>query len=603
MKPRHILFGLVAGLPLLMSARPAAPGLRTVVNADGSTVELRCFGDEHFDYYTDASVSTVMELDASGNWKPAMRDGRVLRPVRSDLLLLQGELTPNPAAQMKTRMAPIDKYTGRTSFPTLQKDVHSLVVLIEFSDTKFTVPDVRQAIDDMLNKPGYDAYLSNGSARDYYEASSAGQFTPIFDVVGPVTVSDLSSYYVGRNGKNEAGQTLWGAGRCGRFGEAIQEALGQLDEEIDFSKYDYDGDDDIDTVFFFYAGYGQADSGKTTTVWPHQADFSSYCFDGYGSLGLEQLYLDGKRVGPYACSNELNFKVPAGHSQPWLDGIGAFCHEFGHVLGLPDLYDTVDQYSTADTPGAWSIMDTGSYSGNSTCPPLFSAYERWACRWLEFDDPVVNKADGTIVLGDDGFVTVPSLAKENKAVRLGLVKYRPGYPVYEDEFYVCETRQKSGWDAELPDEGMLIWHFAFDYSLWRANSVNSKNFMGVSIVRSDDASKKTAFNSSCKVTWADNLPSTKYADVINRHGLTNIQYYPGLDRATFHYIASKKGDPSGIEETPGNGPVIAGGNGCVIAPAEASVFNLQGAAVGRENLPAGVYVVALGGKTVKVVVR
>lgn len=591
MKLRHTFFGLLLTLPLLMSARPASPGLRTVQNADGTTVELYCFGDEHFSYYTDASGSVIMEPDAAGNWTEARRAGRILRADAADLALLRSELTPDPAAAMKTRMAPIDKNDGRTSFPTVGQDVHSLVVLIEYADTKFTVPNPRQAIDDMLNKPGYDGYLSRGSARDYYIASSDGQFAPTFDVVGPVTVSEKSSYYVA------TGQRLWGAGRCGRFGEAIQEALKSLDDQIDFSKYDYDGDGDIDTVFFFYAGYGQADSGRVSTIWPHQADFSSYCFSGVNSLQLEQLYLDEKRMGPYACSNELNFKVPTGQKQPWLDGIGAFCHEFGHVLGLPDLYDTVNQYSTADTPGSWSIMDTGSYNGESTCPPLFSAYERWICRWLEFEDSEVN-SDGTLAISGTT-VTVPSLARENKAVRLGFTKRRIGYPVYPDEFYVCETRSKTGWDESLPDEGMVIWHIAFDYSRWRANSVNTPDYLGVSISRADKANKKTAYNDNCDVTWSDKLVPTKYTDTVNTHGLTYIRYNPDSDTALFEYNLY-----SGIDETlPGAEATVAGGNGCVIAPAGARVYNLHGAETGRENLPAGIYVVALEGKAVKVAVR
>lgn len=528
MKLKYTLLGLALGLPMLLSARPASQHLMKMQNADGSTVQLRCFGDENFSWFTDADASVVMEQNKLGNWVEARRNGQVIRPIDTDLDILRKELIPlETKNKFETRMAPIDMTQGRTKFPTLAQDVHSLVVLIEYADTKFSVENPRQAIDDLCNKEGYSAFGSRGSARDYYIATSGGLFTPIFDVVGPIQVSQNSEYYVGRN------TSYNGAGRMARFGEAIQEALKKLDEEgFDFSKYDYDENGDIDTVFFYYAGYGQADSNKTTTVWPHQADFSRFTNDYLNSINLPKLYLDGKRMGPYACSNELNGQMPLS-MQPYLDGIGSFCHEFGHVLGLPDLYDTLGGH--APTPAYWSIMAQGSYNGNSTCPPLFNAYEKWVCHWLEFED---ETAGALGVMPREGTtIEVPGL-ENNKAVRLGLSRKRPGYPVFKDEYFFIETRNNDGWDAELPNHGMLIWHLAFDYTRWTTNQVNTSTYTGINVVPA--SSEFVAYNDETAVTSVypgayNQLVSSKYNDVANSFWLTNIKYDEATGTSSFDY--------------------------------------------------------------------
>ena len=143
-------------------------------------------------------------------------------------------------------------------------------------------------------------------------------------------------------------------------------ALDAVDDEVDFSKYDFDDDGTVDTVYFIYAGYGQADTGDETTVWPHQSILQ-------GMVGSKKL-LDGVYVNPYATSQELKGGSHYYYQDGELAGIGTFCHEFGHVLGLPDLYDP-NYNKQCITPNEWSIMDQGSYSGDSNCPPLFSAYE------------------------------------------------------------------------------------------------------------------------------------------------------------------------------------------------------------------------------------
>lgn len=465
-------------VPALLFARPANPNaVIKMTNPDGTTVEVYNNGDERFNYYTLAKDGeTIVERSQNGFWLPAVRGGVKMKASNvANLTSLRNEVNAfnySPVAK-NTRMAPIDTKEGRTQFPTIGDEVHSLVVLVEFSDTPFTVPDPQKAFTKMLNEEGYSDYGSCGSARDYYVTASNGQFKPIFDVTEVIKLDHPSEWYVAAN------TSYPGAGKNGRFGFAIEQALKYLDEQgMDFSKYDYDGDGDIDTVFFFYSGHGQADSHRVSTIWPHQADFIRYTTKYSGTIGLEPLYLDGKRMGPYACSNELNFTIPPGAEQPYLDGIGAFVHEFGHVLGLPDLYDTSGGKTV--TPGTRSVMDHASYNDYSTCPVQFSAYEKWVCHWLEFEDYDEHGHE----------VTVPSLSKgNNQAARL-LVRApnRNKEVYYDNEFYIVESRTLDGWDRTMPEPGIYIWHINFDWVPWTNNQVNINNRPRVEVLPSRTSS-------------------------------------------------------------------------------------------------------------------
>lgn len=108
-------------------------------------------------------------------------------------------------------------------------------------------------------------------------------------------------------------------------------------------------------------------------IWPH----SNTLDDGLGY----DLRLDGITISRYACSNEIRYG-----SQPLMPvGIGTFVHEFGHVLGLLDHYDT--SYNSGRTGvSAWDTMAAASYNDNQNTPPTFSAFERAELGWLKYDD-------------------------------------------------------------------------------------------------------------------------------------------------------------------------------------------------------------------------
>lgn len=700
-------------LPFLVAARPAYPGIIKVTNPDGTTLELRGYGDEKFNYYTDAEGAMIYECDFTGTWKPAVRFNKILTPTASNIDMLRAEVTPVRQLQSQAihKMAEISKSDYRTTYPTISEEpIRALVILLEFKDTPFTVPNIRQSIDDMLNKEGYNEYGARGSARDYYLACSNNKFNVHFDVSEVVPLQHTSEWYMGRDLFEQDGITE----KHRRWGTAIKEALEYLDARgYDFSVYDYDNNKDIDNIFFYYSGFGQADSSDPNTVWPHQGSYQNFVLwhQAYPAIypeKYEEIWVDGVRMRTYACSNELNHPLTKKAGYPVLDGIGAFCHEYAHVLGLPDMYDTAN--SGTRTPGEFSIMASGSYNDNSTCPPLFSSYEQWLCRWLETED-----------LYEGAQLELPSISLSSDPKTYRIMLRRPGPLVkYFNEWFFIESRSHEGWDEYLPEEGIFIWRIDYtDPNIWSTNTVNSLGTPRIELMTSyqgalgkycawpgkmnatyshpgssnaikwststkdfeiwlsgisfDEATKvgKLGFNTITSqpddvtvlhenpglvtdpdatpiidrrfiLTWDPVEGATDYLVSVTRtdsRGITNT--VDGYDekpvgnktsvivsnmsatawkqdyKATVRVV---KGIPStrtsneihfkpteltysSVDGIVADGADIFGGEGCVIAPEGAEVYNLSGVKTGAENLPAGVYIVRYGQVVKKVFVK
>lgn len=485
----------LATLPLIVAARPASPELMRHVNPDGTTVEFRLHGNEHFSYITDSEGVSILEYDKAGRLVPAVRNGVALRAIESDVNLLRAEMPEitMPTARPVSRMAQLEtsgENRGRTTFPSVG-EVRSCVILMEFPDRPFsTTDDPQKLFERYCNEEGFSDFNALGSARDYYKSVSNGKFIPTFDVYGPVRLSHDAAWYTTiadddpvLEGLSSSQLRVLNNAKQPRFGCAIQEAMEALAPTIDFSVYDYDQNGEIDNIFFFYSGHGQADSGDKTAVWPHQSDYRGFC-PGY-TLGdifkcRPQIY-NGVQLTCYATSCELNssYQIPD-DKKPWLDGIGAFCHEFAHVLGLPDMYDT--QNSGCKTPGKYSVMDQGSYNMLSTCPPGFSGYEQWVCKWIEYTDATDGEA----------YTLQPLVHEDRNCVRMR-IRQPGGAGSYYPEYYVMESRGEDGWDQSLPEHGLLIWRINYNNSVWQDNAVNSSSSPRVEVVGPDEKRKKFAW--------------------------------------------------------------------------------------------------------------
>ncbi|NPD91278.1 M6 family metalloprotease domain-containing protein [Xylanibacter muris] len=425
-----------------MTAVPAKPGLITMRQADGTEIKIRLIGDEYHHYYLTEDGYLLINKDDTFFYGNIDGKGNI---VSSQIIATPAEKRTEKAKKyletvdmdkvttaMKTkatskRMAKSpQKAVGlfQTGFPSkgVQK---GLVILVEYKDTKFTLSDPHDYFNRMLNENGFNDYGGTGCAAEYFRTSSRNQFLPEFDVFGPVTLSQNMSYYGGNN---------WTGDDQNPEKMAI-EACQQLDATVNFAEYDRDNDGYIDNVFIFYAGRGEASGGSANTVWPHSWNITAATDTPY--------IFDGVILDRYACSNEWEGSRP--------DGVGTFIHEFSHVMGLPDLYAT--SYTSAFTPGAWSVLDYGPYNNEGRTPPLYSIYERYSLGWM---NPTVLDGPKNVVLGE--------ISGNNGCI----IKTEK-----ENEFFLFENRQQKGWDKYIPGHGMLVWHVDFNENVWAQNTVNN----------------------------------------------------------------------------------------------------------------------------------
>ncbi len=332
------------------------------------------------------------------------------------------------------------------------------VVLVDFADVKFSISDdPRQTIDRMLNEPGFSFQGAEGSVFDYYNAQSLGAFTPRFDVYGPVKLDKKEVEYV----KTDATYTDPETGKEVNVyapGQMVAEAVAKLDDEVDFSIYDSNSDGMVDFVYFFFPGKGATTGGSTaSTIWPHAYTLTA-------AIGAP-VEVDGVKVNRYATSSEL------GRTNK-LSGIGTFCHEFAHVLGLPDLYDTANNNGTQSkcfTPGDYSCMDAGNYLNDEHTPPVFSSYERYSLEWMR---PVTLTGGGDVLL-------LPLEARP--------LAYKAEVAGTPQEYFLLEARGGGMQDRYLPQRGLAVWHIDFDSEIWNANRPNNvASHQRIDLIEADD---------------------------------------------------------------------------------------------------------------------
>ena len=301
-----------------------------------------------------------------------------------------------------------------------QKTYHVPVILMSFTDLDFSCENPQQFYDRMFNEKGYNLGLGPGCVADYFRDQSGGLFNIKFDVAGPIKVTTKQKSTSDNNyGTNQ-----------------FKEAIKMADEQFNYPDYDWDGDSKVETVIFVYAGYGgnEVVSSADGCIWPNTDNLYNQTYDGV-------------KIDAYSASPEL-----------WTEntscGIGTICHEFCHILGLPDLYPTSgDEFSVVDE---WDLMDGGNYADDGWCPPNLSTQEREYLGWSYPED----LSEATTI------TDMPSFDKSGKA-------YRIVNETNPDEYYLLENRQWEGWDLMLPNHGLLITHVDFNASVWQGNYVNS----------------------------------------------------------------------------------------------------------------------------------
>ncbi len=438
-------------------AIPAWHGVQTVKQPDGSTLTYRLVGDEHYHGFLTTDGYMIKPGDDGAMYYVSV-DGDGIQTLSSVVAHDVTLRTPAEIDFVKTHATANfevqrDKVMPKRAqnkqlrlpggeFPTTG-NLKGLILLVEFANNSMQEGNDSELFNRLMNEEGFDDDGATGSARDYFISQSMGEFTPDFDVYGPIKLPRSILYYGANNGFGQDNNPM----------QMVIDACQLADEQfdVDFSKYDYNNDNILDFVYIIYAGYAESYGASSNTIWPHASNLVSYGLD---------VKIDGKQIQRYACSSELKYV-----SGTQLEGIGTFCHEFSHVLGLPDIYNT---YSTGSPQlGSWDIMDTGCYNNESHTPPSYSSFERFSLGWLEYID-LDTPAD---------YIELLELTENNVAYRICTKD--------ENEFFTLENRQQKGWDAYQPGTGMMVLHVAYEPSAWNGNYVNSGTFPRYDLVEAD----------------------------------------------------------------------------------------------------------------------
>ncbi len=462
-------------------AIPAAPKAVKIQQPDGSWTTIKLHGDEWLNFNTTEDGYSIVKNKDGYYVYAQLKEGaleptkivahdvslrsetekdfvnkleKYQRPDMNTELLQMKQLIEQQEAQKRSSRRNI-----RRAAEYDYSNFKGLIILVQYNDKSFSRDDYKTIITDMVNKENYSGFDSEqytGSVHDYFSDNSLGKFKPQFDVYGPVTI-DYSQYDA--NGTSGARKL-------------INAAVDAADASINFKDYDRDNDGFVDLIYFIFAGNGANYGGNDSRLfWPHRSFVIST--NGY------YVTKDQVKLWDYASSTELK-GYTAEPSTIKIDGIGTICHEFSHVLGLPDFYDTdYETNGTSNHPDDWSIMAGGSYFNDSRTPVGYSLYERWSV----------------------GFCNTPEEITTNNYTLNPLHLEQQGYKLSTPnsyEYFLFENRQQDmfKWDEYLPGTGLLVTRVESEgSSKWNSNKVNcdaSHNYY--ELVRANGAHKDSHGN-------------------------------------------------------------------------------------------------------------
>lgn len=409
----------------IISLALAFLGIAKIMLADGTVACATLHGDETFHYYMLLDGTPLRET----------QDGKYEKITAEEL---DTRKTRAFSSANLTRASEIG--TVRPSYFPHKGSPKALVLLVQFQDVKFKSKDPVATFNHYLNgKKGEampeadkEVFITNekycqnyGSVQQYFADMSDNQFIPQFDVVDPVTVSKNSAYY-GNNEGSADGDT--------NFPQMIKEACQQVDGKVNFADYDSDGDGYVDLVYVIYAGYSESIVGNSgDCLWPKS-----------GTVGVGTY--DGKTVSRYGINNELNNKpADTQDGKYYINGIGLFCHEFSHTLGLPDIYPTNGITDHNQSPEYWDVMDTGNYQADGYQPIPYSPWEKSIVGWKQ-----------------------PTLLSDTEAKQIKLEPYDKASDAYkiiansQGEYLLLQNIRNEGWYKKALGYGLLVWRIDYD---------------------------------------------------------------------------------------------------------------------------------------------
>lgn len=437
-----------------LKASIAFPGLINFRQPDGTTIRIFLKGDEKAKWAETEDGYTIM-TNSKGNYEYAVvqnlsdmvssgvqaknqeeRSSEELKMLSSIEKHLRFNYTQ--LSKIKSMWKAPSTGTMEKVFPT--KGSRKLVcILMDFPDKKFT--KTQTDFDNLFNKIGYNENAATGSVRDYFLESSYNQLDLSVTVVGPFTTANNAAYY---GGNNSSGNDL-------RDREFAAEAVNLAASAVNYADFDNDNDGTVDGVYIIYAGYGEEAGGSADCIWAHAWNL------------ITPIVKNGKTISKYSTSSELK-----GNTGTTTAPIGVICHEFGHVLGAPDFYDT--DYATngqyAGT-GKWDLQGTGLWLNGGITPAHPNAYTK--CYIYNWATPTTLSTQQTL--------TVKNSNQDNTAF------YRINTTT-TNEYYLLENRQKIGFNLANLGNGLLVYHVDGNYitSNFSSNNINSSSHQGLYVV-------------------------------------------------------------------------------------------------------------------------
>jgi len=493
----------------------------TVTQTDGSQITIKLHGDEWYNWTTSTDGYRLIK-NSKGIYEYAQ--------LKSGSLVASGVKASNAGARSSSETGFVQTLSKILSTSDLhnanikrsvaqqaiQKAIASrinkaqtgtfklLVVLANFSDTQtsYTTED----FDALLN-------TNVGSFHDYYLENSNGTLNVVSTVTAWVTLPKSHDYY----------------GPEDKWGEFAYEAIkAAFTAGVDMSQFDNDGDGVIDGIAIYHQGNGQEATDDKTDIWSHAWTLTSA---GYSQSArtFGSVVADGYFTQPELLEGGLD-----------LTTIGVICHEFGHILGALDFYDTDYKVNGQyDGTGDWDLMASGAYNGSpsGSSPAHHNPYTKIAYGWIT---PQVLSTVQSVKLSP--VLTSQQVYRVNTTTA--------------NEYFLLENRVQKGFDSNLPGAGMLIYHVDGDYITQHAdsNNVNAYAHQGLYIKKAyaagDLDTEGTPFpGSSSNTAFTDvTTPSSlSWSGDITNQSITNIAYIN--DTITFDFMALQDGVPTSFTGT------------------------------------------------------
>lgn len=437
-------------LAVVVWAAKSTGVVRVWQQPDGTTIRVRLMGDEHVSWYQTVDgimlkrvdkAFYVAEISADGMLKAtdilAHNPGQRSKQETALAKMQTPQLFFTAANRMEeAKSRAIDGYPNKNSYSPHSGKVRVPIIMMNYPDTAFTFE--KEKFEDYFNGTVRTPYSSAtrldgfSSVAEYFRDASHGKLNLEFDLYGPYMADNVHKYYGNDGGKSFS---------------LLQEAVRKADGDIDFSKYDSDGNGKVDMVYILFAGAGANLSGDGDDFWPA-------CWTGIYTINTE----DGVAINVIGGASELAISENAeDYDGPTIRaGIGVTAHEMSHGMGMPDLYWTsrpfpqmifegksYNDYNNCG-PEDWDLMDGGENLSGAIWPCQYTAWEKDVMGWIDVEE-----------LDKPADITLYPLNEE------GGKAYRVTNPENKYEYYIIERTQFTEWNYYLHrryGSGMLIFH-------------------------------------------------------------------------------------------------------------------------------------------------